>query len=156
MDLVEIDIVRAETAQAVLGGLANVLRPRALARLIELHAELGGDHHLSPPAAESAAQILLAVALVIDVCGIEEINAGIERGLHHAAGLRFIHAPSEIIAAQTGERNFQGADLTALRSGCWHDSIDASRRAGIQDRARIGGGSNIARRRPMGNVKYRR
>jgi len=105
MELIQVDVVRAQSAQAVLGGLANVLRLRAMARLIELHAELAGNDGFTPPASEGTAEILLAVAFIVDVGGVEEIDAGVERGLHDAAGLDGIDAPSEVIATQAGQRN---------------------------------------------------
>ena len=70
-----------------------------MARLVQLHAEFGGDHDFQSPAGERAAQVLLAVAGIVEVGGIEEINAGIECGVHYAAGVCLIDAPSEIIAA---------------------------------------------------------
>jgi hypothetical protein len=103
MELIEIDVVRAQPAQAVLGGLANVLRLCALARLIELHAELAGNDGFTPPASERPAKILLTVPFIVDVGGVEEIDARVERGLHHATGLGGIDAPSEVIAPQTGQ-----------------------------------------------------
>ena len=114
MDLVEIDIVRAQAAQAVFGCLANVLGARALAGFVELHTELGGDHGFAPAAGERAAEILFAVAFIVDVGGIEEIDAGIERCLHYAGGLRGVDAPAEIVASETGERNFQAPDFATL------------------------------------------
>ena len=76
---------------------------------------LRGDDGFAPPAGERAPKILLAVAFIVDVGGIEEIDAGVERGLHDAAGLGGIDAPSEIIAAQTGQRNLQRADFAAFQ-----------------------------------------
>ena len=132
MELVEIDVVRAQAAQAVFDGLANILGARAVAGFVELHAELGGDDGLAPPAGERAAEIFFAVAFIVDVGGIEEIDAGIERHLDHAGGLRGVDAPAEIVASQTGEGDFQSSDFAALRSGCLHNKLDAARAAGIR------------------------
>jgi hypothetical protein len=43
------------------------------------------------------------VALIVDVGRIEEVDAGIKRGVYYAARCGVIDTPSEIIAAQTGE-----------------------------------------------------
>ena len=99
MDLVQVDIVGAQPAQAVFGGLPHVLRLGAVVRFVELHAELGGDDDSCRRLPSARPRIFLAVAFIVDVGGIEEVDAGVERGVDHAARLRFIDAPAEIVAA---------------------------------------------------------
>ncbi len=99
MELIEIDVIRAQAPQAVLGRLSDVLAACAMTRFIELRTELGGNDGFVTPTRERAAEILLATTAIIDIRGIKEIDSGVERSLHDASGLRGIDATSEVIAA---------------------------------------------------------
>ena len=73
-----------------------------------VHAELGGHHHVITATAEGDAQQFLAAAcgLTVDVGGVEQGDAGIERGVDHRAGSvqgrRRGPRPPEIVAAEPG------------------------------------------------------
>ncbi len=107
MLLVEVDVVGAQAAQAGVGGPPHVFRPGALPAIRHLHAEFGGYNHTGATGAQRAAQEFLAAPFAVHVGGVEKIDAGVERGLHHPGGGFGVDAPAEIIAAQPHQRHFQ-------------------------------------------------
>ena len=77
-----------EPGQAVLHRGADVGgRGAALVALVG-HTELGGQHDLVRAAAQGGAEVALALGAAVDVGGVEEGDAGIERGADHGVGLR--------------------------------------------------------------------
>ena len=80
MDVVDVDVVGLQAAQAVLDLLLDV-QPRH-ARIVGPAAhrieDLGGDDGVLPPALQRLAQHRLRHAADIGVGGIEEVDAGIE------------------------------------------------------------------------------
>ncbi len=87
VQLVEVDVVGAEPGQAVLDGRAHV--GGATPPLVTLVgcAELGGQHDLVAPRPERGAEVRLALGAAVDVGGVEEGDAGIERGADDGSGL---------------------------------------------------------------------
>ncbi len=82
MALMQIDVVGAEPPQRRLDAFEEVLARQAAVVDVVRHREerLGGDHHLvARDAAQRVAQRLLGGAVRVDVGGVEEIDAEIER-----------------------------------------------------------------------------
>src|SRR5207253_4348214 len=81
VDLIEIDAIRSEAAEAILGRLEHIVRPCTATHLIDGHAELRGDDHFTPTAPERTSEELFAVRTAIDVRRIKEVDAGVESGM---------------------------------------------------------------------------
>jgi hypothetical protein len=72
----------------------------ALRRYFPRHAEFGRDHDILAPVAEAFAEIFLgAAALAVDVRGVEQRDAEIERPMHDFSRRRQIDPAAEIVAA---------------------------------------------------------
>jgi hypothetical protein len=84
MELVQVDRLDPEPGQARIALLADRLGRRAgsgdlSGLLVEEVAELGGDDYLVTPAGEGLSDDTLAVAGAVNVGGVEERDAGVER-----------------------------------------------------------------------------
>jgi hypothetical protein len=110
VELVEVDEVGAEAAQAVFHGLAHVFGFGALAPLVHRHAELGCHHHLGPAAPQRLAQVLLALALAVDVRRVEEVDPRGESGVDHLRRAGGVQAHAEVVAAEPHLGDFQRSD----------------------------------------------
>ena len=83
MDLVEVDPVGAQAAEAVLH-LAHDPAPRVaeLVRVVAHRAvHLGGQHHVVAPALQRLADDLLGLAARVHVRGVDEVDPGVERAV---------------------------------------------------------------------------
>ncbi len=114
MQLIEIDVVGAESAQAVVAGLPDVLRPRPFALVVHRHAELRRDDRPIASVGECAPEELLALGRAVDVGGVEEVDARIERGVDDALGGGGVDAHPEVVAAEADDRDAQRSDRTML------------------------------------------
>ena len=97
-----------EAPQAVLDRLHDVGARAALhpAGIVHVHAELRRQHDVLAALAEDLAEeALRAAALAIDVGGVEERDAEIERLVDDLAGRLEVDAAAEIVAAETDERH---------------------------------------------------
>ncbi len=108
-------MVGAEAAQAVLDGAHDpAARAASMVALVaHLVEELGGEHDVVAPALERPADDLLALAAAVDVGGVDEVDAGIERAVDHA------HALVVVAVAHLPEHHRPealGADLDARSS----------------------------------------
>ena len=92
----------------------DVLRPRAFALLVHRHAELRRDDRPTASFGERAAEELLALGRAVDVGGVEEVDAGIERGVDDALGGGLVDAHPEVVAAEADDRDAQRSDRTML------------------------------------------
>jgi len=97
VDLVEVDIVDAEPGQAAVDAVEDVLARQAAVVDVAAHraVDLGGEHHLVAlgELLQRLAGDPLALALGIDVGGVEEVDPGLERLLEEGHGGRFIEHP---------------------------------------------------------------
>src|SRR6478736_4670345 len=78
MDLVKIDVVRAQSAQAGFNLLDEIVAGEASAvgAIAHCHATLGGDHQMIPTTAvQCLSEYLLGHAIGIAVGGVDEIDA---------------------------------------------------------------------------------
>ena len=168
VQLVEVDVVRAEPPQRALEGVDDVPPRRALAQLprrgvgcgcalggvaraledaraIEGRAlaggarELGGDDRLVAAAAQRLADVLLgapgrplaARGRGIDVRGVEQVHAGVERVRDHLARVCEVPAPAEVVAAQPDDRDLEAgaAELAVLHRLLQAPAVSAAPRS---------------------------
>ncbi len=114
VQLVEVDVVGAQAAQGVLEGPAHVGRARPTLVALVGAAELGGHHHLVPPGAEGGAEVRLALGPPVDVGGVEQGDAGVERRPNDGAALLLVQAHAEVVAPQPHDADPQRADRACL------------------------------------------
>ena len=117
VDLVEVDPVRAEPAQAVLAGLDDVGARQAgvVGTVAHREAHLGGERDAVAPALDRLADDLLRRALRVDVGGVHERHARVEaevdlapRGLHvELADVGELPGAAEAHGAETQHRDTQ-------------------------------------------------
>src|SRR5580765_7393418 len=111
MELVKVDAICAQSPQRVLHSAPYVAGLRALMLVVQLTAELGGDHYAVPPALQRLAKEVLALPGTVAIRRIEEVDAGIQCRVHHARRRRSVDAPSEVVAAQSHHRNVERAEF---------------------------------------------
>ena len=107
MDLVQIDVIGAETAQAGVHGSADVIRFGASSPLLsdDGAGELGGDQHLIAAAAQRFTELLLAGAVGIGC--VEEVDAFIQGGIDDGRHRLGRHPEAEVVGAQADERDLE-------------------------------------------------
>ena len=110
VDLIEIDMVEPEPLEALLA-LADDVTARGAARVRTVAhrpEHLGRDHDIVAGDAEvpdRLAEDALALAAGIDIGGVDEVDAGGERGLHQRVGLflpKLADLPPHALAAAEG------------------------------------------------------
>ena len=152
VQLVQVDPVGLQAAQRRLDGQPDVASRSASApvgpvRAAHVHAELGREHDPVALAGERLAhQGLRQPAFrAVDVSGVEEGHAGIDRRADHGVGPRLAlgcgSLPSEVVAAEAD----RGDDEAGVSEGAIFDLSHASRLA-----ARHAGPTGGARRRSRG------
>src|SRR6185369_13155227 len=105
MYLIQVDMIGTQTSQAVLRGLANIVGFTALLAFPHLHPELSGDQYLVAAPFESTAQVFFTLPATVDIGGIEKVNAGIDRSVHHSRSSGGVDSPAEVVATKSGKRN---------------------------------------------------
>ena len=116
MELVQVDAIGAEAPQAVLARLSHPARaPTAVLRVVvERTAELGRDHDIVPARAKRLAEELLGLRAAVEVGGVEEVDACVERSVDHRGGLVLIDAHAEVVRSQAAQRHVERTDLPRL------------------------------------------
>src|SRR5262249_39498656 len=108
--LVQVDAIRAEPAQAVVAGAADVVRgeTRVVRAGPHLAVHLGREHDLlaaSPALPDPPADDLLGDALArlppVDVGGVEEVDAELERTIHDDEAVALARERTEVHRAET-------------------------------------------------------
>jgi acyl-CoA thioesterase len=121
VDLQQVDVVRAEPPQAVVGGLEDGLAAEAAgvgaARPREV--ELGGDHHLvaARHAGERPTGDLLRCAIRIAVRRVEEVDAGVQRLGDEGAARLLRQRPGVLAALQVAEAHAAQAEARHGEAG---------------------------------------
>ena len=112
--VVKINPLDAQPLQAFVAGLANVFRPAVdgdeAARAVADVSELGGEKDFFPPPANRPAHQLFVPPLAVNVGGIEEIHAELQRAMNHPNGLFIVSRPIEFRhahAAKADGRNLR-------------------------------------------------
>ena len=113
---VDVDHVGAQPAEAVLDRLADVAarsaRPLAVAHV---HPELGRENDLVTPPVQHAPELLLTLAAAVDVGGVKEGDAGVERGVDDLPCVVKREPAAEVVAAEPDDRRRQA--VAAERAG---------------------------------------
>ena len=107
--LVEVDPVGLQPPQRCLDRLADVgARTAGGLAVAEVVPELRREHDLVAPAGERAADDLLAAAPVaVDVRGVEERDARVERGVDHRARSLLVDPAAEVVAAEADDGHLE-------------------------------------------------
>src|SRR5487761_956101 len=99
MDLIEINIVSAEATQAGLTSLKEMLTRETLGVGSVSHAptRFGGDHQLGPLLpGQPASGHFLRLAAGVDVRGVDQVDAEVDRLIEDAKSCLLFHAPAEV------------------------------------------------------------
>jgi hypothetical protein len=110
VDLVEVDVVDAEAAQALVEG-GDQPAPRAappVAVVAHRQAGLGRQHDVVTAAGEGPADHLLGLAGAVRVGGVDEVDPRREGGVDEGGGLVLGGAPDR---AEVHRAEREGADL---------------------------------------------
>ena len=96
-------------------------QPRRVRPRVAAAVDLGGQHDLLPPAAalgEPAADDLLGLAAAVDVGGVEEVDAGLERRVHDLVAVGLVGLRPEVHRAEAQRADPQaGAAEVAIVHG---------------------------------------
>ena len=82
-----------------------------------VHPELGGEDDVLAARTQRAAQELLALAVAVDVSRVEECDSRIQRGMDDGRRGGGVDAATEVVAAESDDRDSQGADGARLHEG---------------------------------------
>ena len=104
MDLVEVDMIGLETAEAGFDGIHNVSAGGAYVVAAGAHAaeDLGSENHVlagDVQVLEGLPERLFTFAFRVDVSRVNEIAAGIERGFDELVGSRLVDGADSLPAA---------------------------------------------------------
>ena len=115
MHLVEVDALDAETRERLLTRPAQVLAraARQVGRVVHLLAPLRRDHHVA--SAQRSAEVLLALPLSVDVGGVEERHARVERRVDDLLRRRCVEPRAEVVAAEADDRDLGAVTAEAAR-----------------------------------------
>ena len=105
--LVHVDRVGTQAAQRSLDRPADVVARAAgeIRAVVHLLAELRRDHDPVEAAFERGADVLLARALRVDVRGVDQRDALVERRLEHRARLLEVAARAEVVRTEADDRD---------------------------------------------------
>jgi hypothetical protein len=104
---------RSQPAKAVLARLADVQRRQtsSVRAVLQRDVQLGGQHHLVATRrviSEPAAEDRLRGAGAVDIGGVKEVDARLERSVHDRTAVLLIGVPAEVHRAQR-EATYLGA-----------------------------------------------
>ena len=116
VQLHEVEGVDGEVAAGPVGPRAEVLERVVLRHLVDPAAHLRG-HGQALVVAQEAADDLLAAAVAIDVGGVEEGDAGLDRGLQHGGGVALAHRAPVGAELPGAEADDGGGPLGAAGGG---------------------------------------
>ena len=107
MHLVQVDVIGLEPLQAGLDPPHDVHAggPAPVEVVAHGKADLRGQDDLLPHALQRVAQERLALTLAVDVRGVDEVDALVQRQLHHLGGgllaeVAHVHLAAELHASQ--------------------------------------------------------
>jgi len=77
--LIEVDVVRAQSAQTVLSTPDDVMpgESHVVRSITHGHSDLGCDQHVITIGAEGLAQYFLRESGGVNVCGVDQVDAGV-------------------------------------------------------------------------------
>ena len=123
VQLVEVDVVHPETAQARVARGADVLRAavhpaQRLVLRVAHDAALGREDDLRAPPPDGLPHQLLVREWPVHVGGVEQRDAQVERAVDGGDRLRFVRRPVELAHAHAPEA--EGGDLERAELACFH------------------------------------
>jgi hypothetical protein len=105
MELVKVDVIGLQAPQRVLAGFEDVVAAgaRIVRQIAHTPIDFGCQHHLIAQIAilQKFSDNALAFSLVIDIGGIEKINASLHGFLHDRERIGFTRRPPEVHRSQT-------------------------------------------------------
>src|SRR5262249_3196744 len=107
MNLIKIDAVGLKPFETRLECVADILRSGAFLTFAHSHAKFRGNDCACAPAFESSTEKLLALSSPVDVCGIEKVNAAVQRGIDHCGCSSVIRPPTEVVASDADKRHLE-------------------------------------------------
>ena len=123
MQLVEVDAIDVELAEASFGGLADVRGAGPALALSHGAAELCRDQDPVPTTLQGLAEPFLAREVAVG--GVEEVDPRFDRPVHHGAhGVR-LHAEPEVVGSEPDDGHVETSDLLGL-----HMALSITERAG--------------------------
>jgi hypothetical protein len=114
MDLIEVDDVDSQAAQAGIESLADVCGASAFHPVAEAHSKLGRDDRVVAAALECFTEEFFALSGTVDIGGIEKVDARIESGVDDGLSSRSVRAPAKVIATDANKRDAQRADFSVF------------------------------------------
>ena len=104
MDLIEVDVVGAETFQARLGGLNDVQprEPDFVRARSHAAAYFGRDHHVLTPALQRPTENLFGFTGRVHIGRVEEIDPFVERPVDQRVGLLLVEGADGLPLAAEG------------------------------------------------------
>lgn len=91
--MIKVDVVRAQTLEAMFEGTPDVCRRKILVACRVKHADLGGYDHVRANGGEARTEHLFAVAESVKVRSVKKIDAGIECMPQRFFGFAVIRRP---------------------------------------------------------------
>ena len=154
VDLVEVDVVGAEAPQRRVARAQDVQARVALIVRAETGppVDLGAEDHLVAAAGQRLADDALRIARVVDVGGIDEVDARVQRGVDDPDRVGLVRASAEVHRAEAQRRHAHaGPAQQSMVHGVLHvrpgsDSPDSMRRMRISPRSPTWRSSAPARR----------
>jgi hypothetical protein len=116
VQLIEVDNIGIEAAQAGFDGDTNVIGTRAFALPVHLRAELSSDDDLSAALTQRTGKKFLAFPLTVNVGGVEEVDARIQRRVDDFCRRIRVDAPAKIVATDADNRDIQRADFSRFHA----------------------------------------
>ena len=128
VDLIEIDVIEAEAAQAGVNLVHDVhaREAHAIGLRTHAHAHFGSDHQIfarQPELRERFPDDLLGLAFGIDIGRIDEIDAGVERGLDLRLGFGHPETPDDFPASLAAVGHGAQTDLGHEQAGAAQQTI---------------------------------
>jgi hypothetical protein len=108
--IIDIDPLGLEPLQAPLHSRQDITTraARKVSLIVHRQAEFRGeDQVLAAVAQRYAEQGLGPAAIAIDIGGVEEVDAGLDRRIDHGPGLSKVEPSSEIVAPKAKRRNHE-------------------------------------------------
>jgi hypothetical protein len=121
MDLVEVDVFRAQPGQARVDlgedGLAR--QPAAVGTVVHAAVHLRGDDRLVPAGdlGKCPPHDLLAGPVGIDVGGVEEVDAELDRSMDERPARRVVERPLVVAALRVAVRHAAKSDPRHVQAG---------------------------------------
>jgi hypothetical protein len=111
MNLIQIDRIDLETSQAGIERLPHIVGTSAFLSFAHFHSEFRGDDRFIATSSKRRTEKLFALPGAVNIRGVEEVNASIQRGVDNGIRARRVCPPAEVIASNTHERNSKRPNL---------------------------------------------